>query len=77
MPIHESRPALPAEPGERWAAARDFVERCRQWSVAELDRRAVDGRDASEWRVYLKFTEHTLRELDDGTLDGWFTGGAA
>ncbi len=72
MSIRESRPALPADAGERWAAARDFVARCRAWSQAELLRREAAGRDCSEWLVYLKFTEHTLAELDAGTLDPWF-----
>ncbi len=72
MPLRESRPALPADPGERWAAAYDFVRRCHTWSIEEIARREADGRDTAEWRVYVKFTEHTLRELDSGKLDAWF-----
>ena len=72
MPLRESRPSLPADPGERWAAARDFVQRCQDWSEAEMERRVVDGRDLTKWKVYAEFTQHTLRELDDGTLDAWF-----
>lgn len=72
MSIRESRPALPADPGARWAAARDFVERCKGWSVAELARRRADGRNTADWEVYLRFTQHTLDELDAGTLDPWF-----
>jgi hypothetical protein len=74
MSIHDSHPPLPADPGERWAAVKDFVLRCRRWSEGELERRAADGRPTTEWDAYLKFTDHTLRELDDGTLDHWFQG---
>jgi hypothetical protein len=74
MSIHDSHPTLPADPGARWAAVKDFVQRCRLWSVAELERRAADGRPTAEWESYLKFTDHTLQELDNGTLDHWFRG---
>lgn len=76
MSIRASNPELPASAGARWASARDFVARCRDWAAAEIERRAADGRPAHEWHSYLKFTDHTLRELDEGTLDGWFDGSA-
>ncbi|MSP55391.1 MAG: hypothetical protein EXR69_07305 [Myxococcales bacterium] len=72
MSIRESRPDAPADPGARWAAARAFVERCHSWSVDEIKRRETDGRPLADWQVYLRFTEHTLHELDAGTLDAWF-----
>lgn len=72
MSIRESRPNAPADPGARWAAAREFVERCQTWSLDEIKRREADGRPLADWQVYLRFTEHTLHELDAGTLDAWF-----
>lgn len=59
-------------PVAQWAAARAFTARCRAYAEAELARRAAAGKDLTEWAVYLRFCDHTLRELDDGTLDGWF-----
>ncbi len=54
------------------AAAHAFVTRCRAWAVDELARRTAAGRPTQEWESYLRFTDHTLRELEDGTLDHWF-----
>lgn len=65
-------PAESATPPAAWAAARAFTERCADYARAELVRREASAKDSSEWKVYLRFCEHTLRELDDGTLDGWF-----
>ncbi len=75
MSIRESRPALPADPGQRWAASRDFVERCHHWAMDEIERR--EGRKVEDWLVYERFTRHTLNELDNGTLDHWFAAAAA
>lgn len=71
-PLSAHPDAVAPAPPAAWRAARDFVERCRRFAVAEITRREVDGRPTSEWVSYLRFTEHTLRELDDGTLDAWF-----
>jgi hypothetical protein len=49
-----------------------FVSRCRAWAVAEIARRRVNGKPVQEWESYLRFTDHTLRELEEGTLDRWF-----
>lgn len=60
-----------------------FVEQCRAWAVdKEIPKRLqrlADDPDASEgarlqaWITYRDFLDHTLRELEDGTLDHWFT----
>lgn len=65
-------PLAPSSAAARWQASWDFVSRCREWAVAELARRRVDGRRTDEWESYLRFTDHTLRELQDGRLDHWF-----
>jgi hypothetical protein len=48
------------------------VARCREWAVAEIARREASGRPVEEWTSYVRFSEHTLHELDAGTLDEWF-----
>lgn len=71
-PLSQRPPAVPASPEAAWAAVHTFVTRCRSWAVDEIARREAAGRPTGEWRSYLKFTDHTLAELDNGTLDPWF-----
>lgn len=73
QPLWAGAPTPPDDPAQALAAAHAFVKRCREWAVAELDRRRASGKPLHEWESYLRFTDHTLRELEDGTLDGWFT----
>jgi hypothetical protein len=69
-------PETPPPPPEQGiAAAHAFVSRCRAWAVMEIERRAAAGRPTEEWESYLRFTDHTLRELEEGTLDRWFARG--
>lgn len=76
-PLSQRAPASPASPEVAWAAAFDFVTRCRAWASDEITRREAAGRPTDEWRSYLKFTDHTLTELRDGTLDAWFLAATA
>jgi len=61
-----------ATPEERLAAVHAFTTRCRAYAVAEIDRRRAAGRPTNDWESYLRFTDHTLAELENGTLDHWF-----
>lgn len=70
-PLSEA-PAEEATPVAAWGAAFAFVTRCRAWAVDEIARRRAAGRPTAEWESYLKFTDHTLHELEAGTLDHWF-----
>ena len=72
LPLSALPDAVTPPAPSAWRAARDFVQKCQRFAVAEIARREVDGRPTQEWVSYLRFTEHTLRELDDGTLDSWF-----
>ncbi len=71
-PLWAAHPRPPADPGEALAAAHAFVTRCRGWAVDELARRAANGKPREAWESYLAFTDHTLQELENGTLDAWF-----
>jgi hypothetical protein len=62
----------PDDPAKALAAAHAFVTRCRAWGLAELERRRQNGKPLHEWESYLRFTDHTLHELEQGTLDAWF-----
>ncbi len=74
-PLWQQGAALPEDPAQALAAAHDFVTRCRAWAIDEIARREADGKPTHAWQSYLQFTDHTLRELEDGTLDRWFQRG--
>lgn len=65
-------PAPPAAAATRLRAAHDFVSQCISWAEGEIGRREADGRSTAEWENYLRFSRHTLTELEAGSLDAWF-----
>ncbi len=79
--IDEGRAARVA-PADAAAVVHAFLGRCRRWALereiparAEKAAASLDPADAArlhEWVAYLRFTEHTLRELEEGRLDHWF-----
>jgi hypothetical protein len=71
-PLWAGHPTPPDDPAQALAAAHAFVTRCRAWAVDELARRAENGKPREAWESYLAFTDHTLQELENGTLDHWF-----
>lgn len=70
-------------PEDAVIVAHRFVTRCLTWAEErELPKRLDEVRDGLDpdraarlhaWVAYRAFLLHTLRELEDGTLDGWFT----
>lgn len=76
MPLSAAPGPLPP-PDQAWSAVVDFVGRCRAWAVDEITRRQASGRPTEAWESYLRFTDHTLHELAEGTLDRWFEGPSA
>lgn len=52
-----------------WAAEREIPARTQRVAT-ELD--PAEAAKLHAWIAYLRFTEHALAELEDGTLDRWF-----
>ena len=81
-PLFDPARALEVDPRDAVRVAHRFVQQCRTWAIErELPaRRArVQHGDAPEaaaklhaWLSYVAFLDHTLHELEDGTLDHWF-----
>ncbi len=71
-PLFSADTPLP-DPAQGIAAVHVFVTRCRAWAEMEIARRSAAGKPVHEWEAYVRFTDHTLRELENGTLDRWFT----
>ncbi len=84
MPLFQKVHEPDVSPEEAIIVVHRFVMKCQEWAsqreIPERVQRVAAQPDPGEvaklqaWRSYLQFTEHTLRELEDGTLDHWFTG---
>jgi len=83
-PLFDPTRHVDVDPRDAVRVAHAFMQRCRTWAVeVELPKRRgrVQHSDAPEhaaklhgWLTYLAFLDHTLAELEDGTLDHWFEG---
>lgn len=76
-----TRPAQ-VEPADAVLVVHRFLQQVHAWCAEqEVPKRLTrvaqsqDPADAASlhaWITYQRFTEHALRELEDGTLDRWF-----
>lgn len=76
----EREPAV--EPADAAAVVHAFLVKARAWAIErEIPKRIErvrEGHDMGEaaqlhaWVAWQRFVEHTLREIEDGTLDHWF-----
>ena len=84
MPLYDADRDPAVEPEDAVIVVHRFMQRCRAWATdreipKRIDRvaeslRPEDAAKLHAWIAYLQFTEHVLSELEDGTLDHWFTG---
>lgn len=82
MTLFDPHRDVSVAPQDAVVIAHAFVEKCRQWALErEIPRRTqrlaaqhdpLEAEKLAAWRSYVTFLDHTLRELEDGTLDGWF-----
>lgn len=71
-------------PEDSVAVAHAFLTKLRAWAVdreipkltARLsdDATVADAVKLQQWTTWRDFVQHALGELEDGTLDDWFTG---
>ena len=81
-PLFKAAPPPEVEPTAAVHVAHAFIQRCRAWATErELPKRRAAAAVADDpavvaklhgWLTYVQFLEHTLKELEDGTLDHWF-----
>lgn len=52
-----------------------FLERCNAYARASIERKEARGdiEDIPKWEAYIEFNEHAIGEINDGTLDRWFS----
>lgn len=82
MPLYDPSREVAVDAVDAVAVVHAFLRRCARWAEErEIPRRLEElasdpdpdrAAKLHAWISYLRFTEHTLRELEDGTLDGWF-----
>jgi hypothetical protein len=73
------------EPAEAVKVVHEFLRKCRDWATereipARIERLQADptpeqAAKLHAWTSWVAFVDHATRELEDGTLDHWFTGG--
>lgn len=81
-PLYDPSTESSEAPEQQVLTVHRFLMRCRAWAEEhelpkyDLAVREATRPDASEklkaWRTYVRFLDHTLEELEDGTLDHWF-----
>lgn len=82
MPLFRADHEPHVAPDDAIAVVHEFVTRCRAWAVDRAIPERIDRlRDQVDpeasgslhrWVSYVAFLDHTLRELENGTLDDWF-----
>jgi hypothetical protein len=83
MPLYDDTRRPDVAPEDQVVIVRRFLLKCREWALekelgprlqrvaAELDPKEAASLHA--WVAYLRFTEHAILEIENGTLDPWFT----
>jgi hypothetical protein len=81
MPLFDRARPVAVAPADQAAVVHAFLEKCRDWaSDREIPKRLAVAAESPEaaaklhaWVAYRAFVEHALREVEDGTLDAWFS----
>lgn len=84
-PLFEPGRRPEVAPEDAVAVSHAFLVRCRAWATEReipklLARLAehptpADAARLHQWTTWRDFVDHALRELESGTLDGWFEEG--
>ena len=82
MPLFKPSTKITSTPEESIASVHAFMKKCLSWAeekeIPATLAKLQDNPDPKlaarlqQWTTYREFTLHTLRELEDGTLDHWF-----
>ena len=53
----------------------DFLRRCVQYSDESIQRKKGRGdlEEIPKWQAYRDFTDYTIKEIEEGKLDDWFS----
>jgi hypothetical protein len=83
MSLYDPDRAADVAPDQAIVIAHRFVSFCKRWGETHglpgaLQRFGEDptperAAKLHAWASFSQFLDHTLRELEDGTLDAWFT----
>lgn len=82
MPLYDPDHSPTVAPEDAIAVVHEFLGFCRAWATErEIPRRLervesnlepADVAALHQWVTWMRFTEHALEELENGTLDHWF-----
>jgi len=81
-PLLARGPGRPVPPEDAVHEVRRFLLHCRAWAIErELPKHRARVQHTDDpavaaklhgWLTYVRFLDHTLQELEAGTLDRWF-----
>jgi len=81
-PLYDPRTSPLASPEQQVLAVHTFLVQCRAWAEdREIPKHSLSAKDPKHpesaakleaWLSYVRFLNHTLVELEEGTLDHWF-----
>lgn len=82
MPLFDANRKVSVAPQDAVVIAHTFVKKCREWALDQeipkitqrfaADPTASDAAKLHAWTSFVAFLDHTLAELEAGTLDHWF-----
>ena len=80
--LYDPHTSPTASPEQKIVAVHTFLMQCKSWAEErEIPKRSrsAKGQKSPEsdskiedWLTYVRFLDHTLVELEEGTLDHWF-----
>ncbi len=86
MSLFEDGATGEVSPEDAVVVAHAFMQKLREWAVdreipklttrLERDATVADAVKLQQWTTWRDFVEHAMGELEDGTLDHWFTDAA-
>ena len=60
---------------DRKGVVLDYLERCNTYAEESIVRKTERGEalETESWKSYIEFNNHAIEEINNGTLDHWFT----
>lgn len=84
MALYDEHRGGKVAPEDAVVTVHRFVAKCREWALKlEIPKRSqrlaaqpdrLEAEKLAAWLRYVEFLDHTLTELEAGTLDHWFMG---
>ena len=60
---------------DRKAVVLDYLKKCNSYAEKSIARKLERGEEeeTSSWKSYIEFNNHAIEEIQNGTLNKWFS----